>query len=172
MRLKNLTGTDFQLGQILWDLLSHSVRYGMYVYEPRIGVVMGLQMWRGSEIYAFRVRSKKSFCITRPRFRKMLRHARIFCAVSSEGNYVISVFIQIFTLMTKILWFYTSLFPYIIRDCDKIFILTLSTLGKIFSRWHIEIFFLFFLRNRDLTFLAKCLETICMKCQSLFYGTK
>ena len=46
--------------------------------------------------------------------------------------------------------------------------LTLGTLGKIFSRWQIEIFFLFFQK----TFLTLCkfspLETICMKCQILF----
>ena len=38
--------------------------------------------------------------------------------------------------------------------------LTLSTLGKIFSRRHFEIFFLFFPEK----------ETICMKCQILFSG--
>ena len=65
--------------------------------------------------------------------------------------------------------------------------LTLSTLSKIFSRRHIEIYFLTFLRKQDLTFHANCLqnpmiqfacnvksylqmETICMKCQILFSG--
>ena len=37
----------------------------------------------------------------------------------------------------------------------------LSTLGIIFSRRHIEIFFLFFFQKTGL-------ETICMKCQSYF----
>ena len=37
--------------------------------------------------------------------------------------------------------------------------LTLSTLGKIFSRRHFEIFFLIFLRRQDLTFHANCLLT-------------
>ena len=36
--------------------------------------------------------------------------------------------------------------------------LTLSTLGKIFSRQHFEIFFSFFPRNQDLTFHANCLQ--------------
>ena len=35
--------------------------------------------------------------------------------------------------------------------------LTLSTLGKIFTRWHFEIFFLIFLRKQDMTFHANCL---------------
>ena len=49
--------------------------------------------------------------------------------------------------------------------------LTLSTQGKIFSRWHFEIFFFFFPEKQDLIFHANCpLETICMKCQILFHG--
>ena len=36
--------------------------------------------------------------------------------------------------------------------------LTLSTLGKIFSRQHFEIFFLIFPRKQDLTFHANCLQ--------------
>ena len=36
--------------------------------------------------------------------------------------------------------------------------LTLSTLGKIFSRQHLEIFFLIFPRKQDLTFHANCLQ--------------
>ena len=36
--------------------------------------------------------------------------------------------------------------------------LMLSTLGKIFSRWHLEIFFLFFSRKQDLTFHTNCLH--------------
>ena len=36
---------------------------------------------------------------------------------------------------------------------DRCWRLTLSTLGKIFSRWHIEIFFLIFLENRVLQFM-------------------
>ena len=39
--------------------------------------------------------------------------------------------------------------------------LTFSTLGKIFSRRHFEVFFLFFPEKQ---------ETICMKCQILFSG--
>ena len=37
------------------------------------------------------------------------------------------------------------------------FMLTLSTLGKIFCRRHFEIFFLFFPEKKDLTFHANCL---------------
>ena len=44
----------------------------------------------------------------------------------------------------------------------------LSTLGKIFSRLHFEIFFLFFPEKEDLTFHANCFKSICMKCQILF----
>ena len=47
------------------------------------------------------------------------------------------------------------------RSCvicrTKLPALTLSTLGKIFSRLHIEIFFLFFPRKMDLLFHANCL---------------
>ena len=44
--------------------------------------------------------------------------------------------------------------------------LKLSTLGKIFCRWYIEIFFLIFTRKQDLI----CpLETICIKCQILLF---
>ena len=53
-------------------------------------------------------------------------------------------------------------------------ILMLSILGKIFSRRHIKIFFLFFPRKQVLTFHANCLvypvETMWMKCQVLFSG--
>ena len=38
--------------------------------------------------------------------------------------------------------------------------LTLSTLGKIFSRRHFEIFFLIFPRKQDLTFHANCLDNL------------
>ena len=48
--------------------------------------------------------------------------------------------------------------------------LTLSTLVKIFSRQHIEIFFLIFPRKQDLTFHA--VETIYMKYLILFSGKK
>ena len=50
--------------------------------------------------------------------------------------------------------------------------LTLSTLSKIFSRRHIEICFLIIPRKQDLIFQANCLhlETMCMKCQILFFG--
>ena len=51
--------------------------------------------------------------------------------------------------------------------------LMLSTLGKIFSRRHTEIFFLFF---PEMGFAISCklspLETVCMKCQILFSGKK
>ena len=43
----------------------------------------------------------------------------------------------------------------------------LSTLGKSFRRQHIEIFFLIFHRKQVLAFH---IETICMKCHSLFSG--
>ena len=64
----------------------------------------------------------------------------------------------------------------------------LSTLGKIFSIRHFEIFFFFYFpKKQDLTFHANCLQwiqktgfniscklspmkTICMKCQILFSG--
>ena len=39
----------------------------------------------------------------------------------------------------------------------------LSTLGKIFSRRHIEILFLFFLRKQVLAFHANCLRRSCKK---------
>ena len=42
-----------------------------------------------------------------------------------------------------------------------------STLQKTFSRWHIEIFFLFFTENGIWHFMQ--METICMKCQILFW---
>ena len=48
------------------------------------------------------------------------------------------------------------------------FPLTLSTLGKIFSRRHIEIFFFIISRNHILVFHA--IETVCMKCQILISG--
>ena len=38
------------------------------------------------------------------------------------------------------------------------YLLTLSTLGKIFSRLHNEIFFLIFPRKQVLTFYANCLQ--------------
>ena len=49
----------------------------------------------------------------------------------------------------------------------KVFPLTLSSLGKHFSRRHFETFFIFFPRKQVLTFHANK-ETICMKSQSLF----
>ena len=73
----------------------------------------------------------------------------------------------------------------------KVNSLTLSTLGKIFSRRQIDDIFLIFPRKQDLTFQANCLlrrqfawnvkscflgkirktkETICLKCQILFSG--
>ena len=53
---------------------------------------------------------------------------------------------------------------------NKIIDLTLETLGKIFSRQHNEIFFLFS-QNTSFDSLRKLsrMETICMKCQILFY---
>ena len=49
--------------------------------------------------------------------------------------------------------------------------LTLSTLSKIFSRRHFEIFFLFFPENSFRYFMQiVSKETICMKCQNLFSG--
>ena len=62
--------------------------------------------------------------------------------------------------------------------------LTFSTVGKNFSRWHIEIFVLIFSRKQDLTFHANCLhfsqktgfdsscklETVCIKSLILFFG--
>ena len=50
-------------------------------------------------------------------------------------------------------------------------LLTLSTLGKIFSRRHFDIVFLFFTGNGfDISCKLSPLETICMKCQILFTG--
>ena len=49
-------------------------------------------------------------------------------------------------------------------------VLTLSTLGKIFSRRHIEIFFLIFPENRINISCKLFPETICMKRQILFSG--
>ena len=48
--------------------------------------------------------------------------------------------------------------------------LKLSILGEMLSRQHTAIFFLFFLTKEVLTFHANCspMQTICMKCQSLF----
>ena len=47
----------------------------------------------------------------------------------------------------------------------------LSTLGKIFSRQHLEIFFLFFPENRsDISCKLSPMETICMKFQIPFSG--
>ena len=50
-------------------------------------------------------------------------------------------------------------------------LLALNTLGKNFNRRHFKIFFLFF---QKIGFHTSCkfspLETICMKCQSLFSG--
>ena len=59
--------------------------------------------------------------------------------------------------------------------------LILSSLGKIFSRRHFEIFYFVFPRKQDLKFHANCLhwrqvawnvkmKTICMKCQIMFFG--
>ena len=45
----------------------------------------------------------------------------------------------------------------------------LSTLGKIFSRQHFEIFFLIFSQKTGFDISCK-LSTICMKCQILFSG--
>ena len=46
--------------------------------------------------------------------------------------------------------------------------LTLSTLGKIFSWWHIAVFFLFFQKiDFDISCKLSPMETICMKCQIL-----
>ena len=53
--------------------------------------------------------------------------------------------------------------------------LTDSMLGKSYSRWHFNMFFIIFLIKQDLNFHANCLlwlETICMNGQSLFYGKK
>ena len=47
--------------------------------------------------------------------------------------------------------------------------ITLSLLGKISSRQHFKIFFLFFPEKR-MTFHANCQVTICMKYQILFFG--
>ena len=49
--------------------------------------------------------------------------------------------------------------------CNYFLTLTLSTLGKIFSRLHVEIFFH---EYRFSHFMQ--IETICMKCQILFSG--
>ena len=47
--------------------------------------------------------------------------------------------------------------------------LILGTLGKIFSKWHTEIFFLFFQENGVWHFMELfLLETICLNCQILF----
>ena len=47
----------------------------------------------------------------------------------------------------------------------------LQTLGKIFSRRHFEIFFLFFQKTEfDISCKLSLLKTICMKCQNLFSG--
>ena len=50
--------------------------------------------------------------------------------------------------------------------------LTLSTLGKIFSRQHFEIFFSYFFQKTGFDISCKLSpeETICMKCQILFTG--
>ena len=49
--------------------------------------------------------------------------------------------------------------------------LTLSTLGKVFSRRYFEIFFLFFPeKGFDISCKVSSKETICMKCQILFSG--
>ena len=51
--------------------------------------------------------------------------------------------------------------------------LTISTLGKIFSRQYFDFFFLIFPRKQDLTFHGTCgrgIETNCTKCQILFSG--
>ena len=49
--------------------------------------------------------------------------------------------------------------------------LALSTLGKIFSRRHFEIFFLFSQKTgNDISCKSSPKETICMKCQILFSG--
>ena len=56
--------------------------------------------------------------------------------------------------------FVTTFFFFLVSPCvrAKHVILTVSTLGKIFSRRQFEIFFLIFARKQDLTFLAKCLH--------------
>ena len=47
----------------------------------------------------------------------------------------------------------------------------LSTLGRIFSRRHIEVFFLFSLETGfDISCKLTPAETICMKCHNLFPG--
>ena len=49
--------------------------------------------------------------------------------------------------------------------------LMLSILGKISSRWHLKIFFLFFPENMfDISCKLSPKETICMKCKILFSG--
>ena len=54
-----------------------------------------------------------------------------------------------------------------------IFWLLLSTLGKIFSRRYIEIFFSVYISHKtgfDTSCKLSPMETICMKCQILFSG--
>ena len=55
---------------------------------------------------------------------------------------------------------------------SKIFYLTLSTLGKIFSIQHFKIFLSYFSRKTgfDISYKLSPLEAICMKCLSLFSG--
>ena len=51
--------------------------------------------------------------------------------------------------------------------------ISLCMLGKNFSRWHFEVFFLFFLENMIWYFMQiVSKETICMKCQILFSRKK
>ena len=49
--------------------------------------------------------------------------------------------------------FYKTLVKFRTQTKIKYFVLTPSTLGKIFSRWHIEIFFLFFPENKSWHFM-------------------
>ena len=48
--------------------------------------------------------------------------------------------------------------------------ITLSTLGKIFSRRHIEIFLYFSETGFDISCCLSQMETICMKCSILYSG--
>ena len=57
------------------------------------------------------------------------------------------------------------------RDVTWQLSLTLSTLGKFFSRLHFEIFFFLYPENWIWHFMQiVSMETICMKCQILFWG--
>ena len=56
---------------------------------------------------------------------------------------------------------------FIFHYCRSKCILTLSTLGKIFSRRHFDIFFLFFPENRIWHFMQR--DSFCIKCKILFF---